>query len=165
MNIDNVIMIGMPAAGKSTIGVLLAKRLGLAFTDTDIAIQIKERQSLHLIIVERGTAAFRKLEEAAILSLDLYGHVIATGGSVVYSEPAMTFLSKNGRIVFLDVPVEDLMQRLGDVDARGVVRAPGQTVTDLYNERLPLYRKWADITINCREKSMETIVKGILSKV
>ncbi len=162
---NSMVLTGMPAAGKSTIGVLLAKCLGLAFSDTDIIIQTGEKQRLHQIIVERGAAAFRKLEEKAVLALDLHGYVIATGGSVIYSPSAMEHLSKNGRIVFLDVPLKELERRLGDIDARGVLRAPGQTVPDLYAERLPLYQKWADIKIRCGRRSMDDIVKAILSKI
>jgi shikimate kinase len=143
----NLILIGMPGVGKSTVGVLLAKRLGMAFLDTDIMIQVREGRSLQAIIQSHGAAEFCRIEENHILSLELAAHVIAPGGSVVYSPRAMAHLKAQGIAVHLDIAVERLRRRLDDVDARGVVIAPGQTLEGLFVERRPLYLRYADATI------------------
>ncbi len=143
----SIILIGMPGAGKSTVGVLLAKRLGYAFLDTDILIQVREGRTLQELIREHGAEEFCRIEERHILSLTLRGHVVAPGGSVVYRPRAMAHLKARGIAVHLELSLEHLKQRLGDVDARGVVIAPGQTVDSLYGERRPLYRRYADVTV------------------
>ena len=137
----------MPGVGKSTVGVLLAKRLGLAFIDTDICIQVREGRSLQAIIQAHGADEFCRIEEGHILSLAVEGHVIAPGGSVVYRPKAMAHLKANGVAVHLDLSVERLKRRLDDVDGRGVVIGPGQTIASLYAERLPLYRLYADAAV------------------
>jgi len=161
----NVVLIGMPGAGKSTCGVLLAKVTGRPFIDTDVWIQSLEGCRLQEIIDGRGLAAMRAVEERRVLELDVRGHVVATGGSVVYSEAAMRHLKAAGAVVFLQVGVGVLHQRLGDAAERGIVRAPGQSFDDLYAERLPLYRRYADHTIDCNGLDHEGVVETIIKAV
>jgi shikimate kinase len=160
----NIILIGMPGVGKSTVGVLLAKRLGLSFVDTDILIQVREGRSLQALIQAHGAAEFCRIEENHLLSLALAGHVIAPGGSVVYSPRAMAHLKTNGIAVHLDIAVERLKRRLDNVDARGVVIAPGQTIEALYAERRPLYLRYADATIATDGLTPDQVV-GEVSKI
>jgi shikimate kinase len=141
---ENIILIGMPGAGKSTIGVLLAKRLGFGFLDTDLEIQSGEGRRLHQIIEDLGRSEFCRLEEKYVQRLSCRRTVVATGGSVVYSPLAMQHLTDMGTIVYLDVPLPDLVSRLGNIDARGVVRSCGQTLEELYQERTKLYLQYAD---------------------
>ncbi len=135
----NLVLIGMPGVGKSTLGVLVAKQLAAPFVDTDLLIQAAHGKRLQEIILEEGLSGFRAIEQAAVCSLEVTGTVIATGGSVVYSSKAMEHLKAYGFILWLDLSLPFLEQRLGDLDARGVVRAPGQTLEGLYQERKPLY--------------------------
>ena len=158
----NVILIGMPGVGKSTVGVLLAKRLKFAFVDTDIYIQTREGKSLQELIQLHGTAGFCDLEGNYILSLSVTATVIATGGSVVYIQPAMEHLQAGGRIVHLDLELNRLQQRLDDIDARGVVIGPDQKLEDLYAERQPLYAKYAEITIATDGLSPDQVVGQII---
>ena len=162
-NKANVVLIGMPGAGKSTVGVVLAKRLRLDFLDTDVLLQASENASLQEIINERGIEEFGRIEERILRNLDVGGTVIATGGSAVYSEKGMNALKKRGAVVFLDLPLAALEDRIKDMDSRGLVIAPGESLSDLYAKRLPLYRKWADHTLDCRKKSMEVIASEIES--
>ena len=158
---DNVILIGMPGVGKSTVGVLLAKRLKLAFVDTDIYIQTREGKSLQELIQLHGTDGFCDLEGNYILSLSATASVIATGGSVVYVQSAMEHLQAGGQIVHLDLELIRLQKRLDDIDARGVVIGPDQQLGDLYAERQPLYAKYADITIATDRLSPDQVVGKI----
>ncbi len=157
-----VVLIGMPGVGKSTVGVLLAKRLGLGFLDTDVHIQTMEGLRLFEIIRRETLVGFCRIEERHVLSLSPFGCVIATGGSVVYSEKAMTHLRTGAKIVHLDLDPARLQARLDNMDARGVVRAPGQTVADLYRERNPLYRRYEDCRIRCGNIAPEEVVAGIV---
>jgi shikimate kinase len=159
---DNIILIGMPGVGKSTIGVLLAKRLNLAFVDTDIYIQTREGKSLQELIQLHGTSGFCDLEGNYILSLSAIASVIATGGSVVYNHAAMEHLQAGGQIVHLDLELNRLQKRLDDIDARGVVIGPDQKLGDLYAERQPLYAKYADITIATDGFSPDQVVGQII---
>ena len=159
---DNVILIGMPGVGKSTIGVLLAKRLKLAFLDTDIYIQTREGQSLQELIQLHGASGFCDLEGKYILSLSATASVIATGGSVVYIQSAMEHLQASGQIVHLDLALNRLQKRLDDIDARGVVIGPDQQLGDLYAERQPLYAKYSDITIATDGLTPDQVVGQIL---
>jgi shikimate kinase len=143
----NVILIGMPGVGKSTVGVLLAKRLNYSFLDTDIYIQTREGKSLQEIIQIHGAEGFCDIEERYILSVDVTSHVIAPGGSVVYRHAAMEHLRTDGIVMHLDLELPRLIKRLDDVNARGVVIAPGQKIEDLYAQRHPLYQKYADVRI------------------
>jgi len=144
----NIVLIGMPGVGKSTAGVLLAKRLGFAFIDADILIQLREKRSLQAIIQAHGPEEFCRIEESYILSLAVDSHIIAPGGSVVYRPKAMAHLKATGVVIHLDIAVERLKRRLGDVDARGVVIRPGQSIESLYAERRPLYLHYADATVD-----------------
>ena len=146
---NNLALIGMPGAGKSTLGVLLAKCTAGSFLDTDLLIQEAEGAPLQQIIEKRGVESFRRLEERIVLGLECSGCVIATGGSVVYSEAAMEHLGHLGRRIYLDVPFAELERRLGNLDKRGVIRGPGQSLEDLLAERRALYERWADIRVDC----------------
>jgi shikimate kinase len=143
----NVVLIGMPAAGKSTVGVLLAKRLSKGFVDTDVLIQTREMRSLQDIVDKDGHLALRRIEEEVLLSMQVENHVIATGGSAAYSEMAMRRLAAGGVVVFLDVGLDVLSARLGDFGRRGLAKRPEQTLAELYNERRPLYERYADVRI------------------
>jgi len=158
----NIVLIGMPGVGKSTVGVLLAKRLGYAFIDTDIYIQVREGRSLQELIQAHGSEEFCRLEEDHILSLAVDSHVIAPGGSVVYRPKAMAHLKAKGVAIHLDIAVAKLKRRLEDVDARGVVIAPGQTVESLYLERLPLYLAYADATVLTDDRTPDQVVGAVL---
>lgn len=157
----NVVLIGMPGVGKSTVGVVLAKRLGYRFIDSDLVIQERYGKLLHQLIEEHGVEGFWQIENQVNASLEEEASVIATGGSVVYGQEAMEHLREIGRVVYLELPYEDIAERLGDLNARGVTLSPGQTLKDLYEERIPLYEKYAHITVECRGKSLREIVTEI----
>ncbi len=161
----NIILIGMPGAGKSTIGVLLAKRLGLDFLDTDLLIQGGEHRLLQQLIREHGAQEFLDLEADYIQSLRAQRTVIATGGSAVYRQKSMQHLAALGLIVFLDIGHSALTRRLADLDGRGVVRLPGQSIATLYAERRPLYRRYAQMTIDTTRLSPEKVVQAICERV
>ena len=143
----NLILIGMPSAGKSTLGVLAAKALGMDFLDTDILLQTLQGNRLQALIDEHGLSRFLEMEAQAVLSLSTNRTVIATGGSVVYDEKAMAHLKSLGRVVYLAVPIEVLEHRLSDLPTRGVARQEGQTLQALYKERTPLYERYADVVL------------------
>jgi shikimate kinase len=161
----NVVLVGMPGVGKSTVGVLLAKALLCSFIDTDVYIQAREDRQLQDIIDTDGLACFRNIEARHILSLECRGYVIATGGSVVYSEPAMRHLKASGIVVHLSLPLEPLLRRLTNLDSRGVVMAPGQTVAGLFAERAPLYVRYADVTVACLGLTHEETVARIMAEI
>jgi shikimate kinase len=161
----NIVLIGMPGVGKSTVGVLLAKALGRYFLDTDVLIQAAQGRSLQEIIDRDGLAAFCKIEEDYVLCLDLTNAVIATGGSVVYSEPAMRHLAAHGLIVHLDLPVDMIEQRIRNLRTRGVVMETGQTIRSLYNQRQPLYRRYAQLTLDGTGKNHDQLVTEIVEKL
>jgi shikimate kinase len=162
---EGVVLIGMPGVGKSTVGVLLAKRLGLDFLDSDVYIQSREGRQLWEIIQQESHAGFCRIEEHHVLSLSPLGCVIATGGSVVYRERAMKHLRSGARIVHLDLAPDLLRQRLENMDARGVVRAPGQTVADLYRERNLLYRRYEEIRIDCGAMTPDAVAAAIVGQL
>jgi shikimate kinase len=159
---ENLILIGMPGAGKSTVGVLLAKMTGRNFVDTDLCIQAGTGQSLQEIIAEQGLAGFRQVEEDYLMCLDMRGGVVATGGSVVYSEAGMGHLAATGPVIFLDVPLAELTARMTDHNTRGMVIEPGMTLADLHGERLPLYRRWAGVTIDCGGLDQQQTAEAVL---
>ncbi len=158
---QNVILIGMPGAGKSTVGVVLAKKLGYSFLDADLVIQGREGRLLHEIIAERGVEGFWRVEEEVNESIRTKRTVIATGGSAIYGDRAMTHYKQIGTIVYLSLPLKDIRERLGDLDERGVTLREGQDLAALYAERVPLYEKYADITVNCENLSIREIVEKI----
>ncbi|MCP4754849.1 MAG: shikimate kinase [Proteobacteria bacterium] len=162
---SNIVLIGMPGAGKSTIGVLLAKYLALDFVDTDLMIQVKCGEALQKIVDTQGYMELRSIEEKVILTLVCANHVIATGGSAVYSPTAMAHLKKNAATVFLDSELTDIERRIADFDTRGIARKVDQTFDDLFRERLPLYQLYADITIDCRNKNQDEITAEICAKL
>ena len=157
----NVVLIGMPGCGKSTVGVLLAKALGMVFVDTDVVLQAKERRKLQTIINEIGIDAFLLREEEAILGLDCDRTVIATGGSVVYGRRAMAHLHAHGLVVYIRLPYELIASRLSNLATRGVTLRPGQTLRDLYDERVPLYEAEADIVFDAQNADIEQTVERI----
>jgi shikimate kinase len=161
----NIILIGMPGSGKSTVGAVLAERLGYDFLDTDVYIQQAEGKTLQQIIGALGVEGFRRTEEAHLLSISCAAHVIAPGGSAVYSPKAMEHLKRRGIAVYLELALEALEQRLGDLDARGVARAPGQTVHSLLAERHPLYRHYADLSLDCNGLNAEETAERIAAMV
>lgn len=144
----NIILIGMPGSGKSTVGVQLAKSLGLDFIDTDILIQTQEGRQLQDIQDNDGHIVLRDIEEQVILDLQADNVLISTGGSAVYSDKAMQHLKRMGTVIFLDVSVEELERRISGQGPRGIACSEGQTFNDIYQERMPLYRRYADITYN-----------------
>lgn len=158
---DNVVLIGMPGSGKSTIGVVLAKLLGCEFLDSDIEIQKREKRRLSEIIEEEGTDRFLEIENEVNGSLNPECTVIATGGSAVYGQSAMEHFGQIGTIVYLKLDYQDLKKRLGDLTKRGVVLKDGQTLFDLYNERIPLYEKYADVTINENNMDIQQVALAI----
>ena len=162
---ESIVLIGMPGVGKSTVGVLLAKRLGYDFIDTDIVIQTREGRSLQEIIRAEGARRFRELEEGHVCGISCKACVIATGGSVVYSDRAMQHLRRSGTIVFLDISLERLTSRLDDIDARGVVRAPGQTIAELYEERHLLYLKYRDIAVRTDGLTPDRVLRALLESL
>lgn len=166
---NNIILIGMPGCGKSTTGVVLAKTMGYDFLDCDLLIQNEKGKKLAEIIAENGTEGFNRIEEEVNCSIDVSNTVISTGGSAVYGHRAMTHFRKNGYIVFLKVKCEELERRLGSLEERGVSIKEGQTLEDLFEERRPLYEKYADIVIEPEgldvAKTMEMIKKAVEEKM
>ena len=161
MENNNITLIGMPASGKSTVGVILAKILGMNFIDTDLVIQQRENALLSDIIKDRGVDGFLEAEEAAILSVDQTNTVIATGGSAVYSEAGMKHLKSLGKVIYLKVEKEDLFGRLHHIRQRGVVLQPGETLDEMYDNRSTLYKKYADYIIDETDASVEETVEMI----
>ena len=145
---DNIVLIGMPGVGKSTVGVVLAKALGYNFVDADLVIQEQEKRLLREIIEEEGTEGFIQVETRVNATLEAHHAIIATGGSVVYGKEAMEHLQEIGTVIYLEVAYPELEKRLEDIKGRGVVLRDGQTLYDLYLERTPLYEKYADIRIS-----------------
>ena len=145
---DNIVLIGMPGVGKSTAGVIAAKQLGMRFEDADILIQHREKKLLSQIIDEKGIDGFLSIENDVLKGIKDKGLLIATGGSAVYSSEAMEYLKKNSLMIYLHLDVKDLSMRLLDLKHRGVVLRDGQTLNDIYDERVPLYRKYADVEID-----------------
>ena len=160
---DNVVLVGMPGVGKSTLGVLLAERRGYGFLDTDILMQAQQGLRLQQIIEKHGLDGFRQIEEKTILTLTVTSHIISTGGSVVYSARAMQHLKQRGWVCHLDIEPQILRERLDNIDTRGIVMAPGQTIESLYRERYPLYRQYADMTVETGNLTPVQVVKTIES--
>ena len=159
---SNIVLIGMPGSGKSTCGVLAAKALLKNFFDTDLLLQNLEGKRLQSIINENGIEYFNEAEERTILSLDIRGTVIATGGSVVYSEKAMAHLRSLGKIIYLRLGYEEMEKRIKNITTRGIVLKEGETLLDMYNERAPLYERYADEILNCDGMTVEETVESIV---
>ena len=158
----NIVLIGMPACGKSTIGVLLAKSLGFKFVDTDLIIQQDTGRLLQEIIDDEGLDAFCIAEERAICSVNESGNtIIATGGSAVYSRTAMLHLKETGLVYYLSLPVPEVEKRLYNIKSRGIAMRKGDTIGDVFERRRRLYEEYADITIDCLGKSLEETVSEI----
>lgn len=162
---ENIVLIGMPGVGKSTIGVILAKILGYQFVDADLVIQERENKLLKEIIAEQGVEGFIKVENDVNKSLNPHKAVIATGGSVVYGKEAMEHLAEIATIVYLKLDLEYLTKRLGNLKNRGVVLKDGQTLEDIYNERTVLYEKYADITVDEKRSRVEATVQKVIKKL
>lgn len=165
MTKENIVLIGMPASGKSTAGVILAKMLGMDFVDTDLVIQQREKALLRDLIEEYGVEGFMEREEKAVLSVSPVNTVIATGGSVVYSEKAMRHLSSIGTVVYLKVAEDELLRRLHDIRERGVVLKDGETFKEMFDSRSILYERYADITIEEGSAGIEATLSEMLKEL
>jgi shikimate kinase len=161
----NIVIIGMPGAGKSTLGVILAKTIGWKFSDTDLVIQEKTGRLLQEIIDTEGIEKFKKIEEDTILSLQCRDTVIATGGSVVFSGKAMEHLKRDGVVIYLKISFEEMARRLSNIRTRGIVLRAGESLSDMYNERIPLYETYADITIECSGTEFESVIDNVLDEI
>lgn len=159
---QGIVLIGMPSCGKSTVGVLLAKAAGLRFIDTDLLIQEDQGMLLQQIIDEKGNAAFLEIEARVLCSLETVPAVIATGGSCVYSERAMQHLRRLGTVVYLSLPLATIESRLRNIRTRGVAMEPGESIAGLYEKRVPLYERWADIVLPTDGLGLEEEVAAIL---
>lgn len=162
---DNVVLIGMPGSGKSTVGVLLAKALGHEFIDTDLLIQRREGALLQSILDSRGAAAFLDAEEAAIRRVNCHGAVISPGGSCVCRPGAMAHLTTLGPVVYLQLSLRTLEARIDNMSTRGIAMEPGETLADLYARREPLYRQYAHLTVAADGQTLEETVAAVLDKL
>lgn len=165
MTKDNIVLIGMPGAGKSTVGVVLAKKLGYSFLDSDLVIQETYGKLLHELIEENGVEGFWKIENDVNASINRHRSIIATGGSAIYGKEAMEHLREIGTVVYLKLPYAVIEDRLGDLNARGVTLRPGQTLRDLYEERVPLYEKYAHVVVECDGRVLREVVGDIAEAI
>ena len=160
-NKHNIILIGMPGAGKSTVGVVSAKRIGYRFLDSNLVIQERTGKLLHQLMEIHGLDGFLRIENQVNASLDCDGYVIATGGSAVYGLEAMDHLKDIGTVVYLKLSYREIEERVGDLNARGVAMKPSQTLLSLYEERCPLYEQYADLVVECEGKQVRHIVEEL----
>ena len=158
----NIILIGMPAVGKSTVGVVVAKRIGFEFIDTDLLIQKQEKRLLKEIIAEEGNERFLEIENQVNRDLEAESAVISPGGSVVYCEEAMQHFKEIGTVIYLHAPYEDIYKRITNAKNRGVVLKEGQTLKDLYDERVKLFEKYADYTVSEEGLDLENTIDAVL---
>lgn len=161
----NLILTGMPACGKSTLGVVLAKTLGMKFVDTDLLIQEVENCKLQEIIDERGMQEFLRIEEKVLSEIEAENSIISTGGSAVYSNKAMKHLGSIGDVVYIKLSLDEIERRLNNIKTRGIAMKPGETLADLYNMRVPLYEKYADITIETEGMGIEESIEVLIEKL
>lgn len=159
---NNIVLIGMPGSGKSTIGVILAKRLGYDFVDTDNLISDREKTTLQDIIDKKGVSEFLKIEGIVGKELNIDNTVIATGGSMVFSDSAMKNLLKDSKCVFIDVPLPEIKRRVKNIDTRGIAMEKDDTLDTLYEKRMPKYREYADITVEVKQNSK---IDNVVSKI
>lgn len=163
---ENIILTGMPGCGKSTVGVILAKTLGMDFIDTDLIIQLQQHDKLQNLVDNFGTERFKHFEEQALLSVTPKENtVIATGGSAVFCERGMEYLKKSGICIYLEVPCEELIHRLKNIKTRGIAATKGMTVEDIFKERSPYYEKYADVVIPCENSGIEDTTAQIIAAV
>ena len=165
MHKDNIVLIGMPGVGKSTVGVILAKVMGYQFIDADLLIQQQEKRLLHEIIADVGVDGFIQVENRVNASIQAERSIIATGGSVVYGREAMEHLKSIGTVIYLKVSYAELEKRLADIQGRGVVLREGQNLHDLYLERTPLYEKYADLSISEEGLDVEGTVEKLIENL
>jgi len=165
MKRQNLILIGMPGSGKSTVGVILAKALTRPYLDSDILIQLTEKRSLQDIVDGDGYMVLRDIEEKVLLDIECENHVIATGGSAAYSRKAMEHLKKNGVVIFLDASLETLKKRIHNYETRGLAKRDDQSFNDLFQERIELYNRYADIIVDSNHKSQDQVCDDIYSKL
>lgn len=158
----NLILIGMPASGKSTVGVLCAKALGMPFMDTDLVIQAQNGMLLQDMVNTLGTEGFLAEEERTILGIRYQNTVIATGGSVALEEHAMAHLKQNGYVIYLSLPYNEIERRLNNISTRGIAMGPGQSLRSLYDQRIPFYLRHADIVLDARNMTLEETVSAVV---
>ena len=164
-NKTNIVLLGMPGSGKSTVGVLLAKRLGMRFLDTDLLIQEQEGRLLCEIIEEEGLDRFIEIENRVNAAVAAENSVIAPGGSAVYGKEAMEHFREIGEVVYLKLSYRSVARRLGDLKKRGVVYRPGQSLKALYKERCPLYEAYADYVVECDGKKIGETLEAVRAKI
>jgi shikimate kinase len=162
---SNITLIGMPGAGKSTIGIILAKYLTYGFIDTDVLIQINHQKSLQEIMDESDYLNLRRVEEQEILKINIQNHIISTGGSAVYSRKTMQHLMEISKIIFLQVDYQEINRRIHNFETRGIAKRKGQTFQELFSERQILYKKYSDLTIDCKNLDQEQVAEVIASMV
>lgn len=162
---SNLVLIGMPGSGKSTVGVILAKRTSHDFVDTDVVIQSVEHRSLQAIMDKEGYMKLREIEARVLQTLNVENHIISTGGSAVYSDAAMTHLKKNGTAIYLDVSLATLRSRITDYETRGIAKRPEQSFDELFEERTRLYRKYADLVVKGDGMSQDEVVNHIIDEL
>ena len=161
---NNIVLIGMPGAGKSTIGVLLAKAMNYQFMDTDLLIQKQNGKKLYEIINEKGIDEFLKIENDTIAGVQAERSVIATGGSAIFGEEAMAHLGNIGHIVYIKLSCQEIEKRINNIKTRGIAMSKGKTIADIYEDRVPLYEKYADIIVDCENTTIEESVERIVEQ-
>ncbi len=164
-NKSNIVLIGMPGSGKSTVGIILAKMTARNFVDTDVLIQLAENRTLQEIVDIDGHMELRKIEERVLQGVNHRNHIIATGGSAAYSDKAMTHLKKDGFIVFLNADLPCLRSRIQNYETRGLAKRPDQSFQDLFAERYELYTRYADVTVTCSQLTQEQVCAEIIQAI